>query len=43
MSIFEKTKHCTSRIPCRYKLATIMVSATIVVYAIAVPFIVELA
>lgn len=43
MSIFRKAKSCTSRIPCRYKLATFMLSAAVVVYAIAVPVIIELA
>jgi hypothetical protein len=43
MSIFRKAKHCTSRIPCRYKMATFALSAVVVVYAIAVPIIIELA
>jgi hypothetical protein len=43
MSFFKKAKHCTSRIPCRYKMATIMISAAIVVYAVAVPLIIEMA
>jgi hypothetical protein len=43
MSIFKKAKHCTSRIPCRYKLATFALSAAVVIYAVAVPVIIEMA
>ena len=42
MSIFEKTKHCTKRFPCRLKLAMMMFSAAILVSAVAVPIIVEM-
>ena len=43
MSIFEKTKHCTKRIPCRLKLAMIVYTTAILVSAVAVPLIVEMA
>jgi hypothetical protein len=43
MKFFRKAKKCTSYIPCRYKLATFILSAVVVVYAIAVPIIVEMA
>ena len=43
MKIFKKARHCTSHIPCRYKMATIVLSASVVVYAVAVPLIIELA
>lgn len=43
MRIFSKAKQCTSYIPCRYKLATFILSAAVVVYAIAVPIIIEIA
>jgi hypothetical protein len=43
MGIFRKAKRCTSQIPCRYKVATFMLSAAVVVYAIAVPIIIEMA
>jgi hypothetical protein len=43
MKILQKAKHCTSRIPCRFKLAMITFSAAIVVSAVAVPIIAEMA
>jgi hypothetical protein len=39
MSIFEKTKHCTKRFPCRYKLVMTGFAVAIVVSIVAVPFI----
>jgi hypothetical protein len=39
MSIFEKTKHCTKRFPCRFKLAMMVFSAAVIVSIITVPFI----
>jgi hypothetical protein len=43
MSIFEKTKHCTKRFPCRFKLAMMICSVAIVVVIAAVPFISDMA
>jgi hypothetical protein len=39
MSIFEKTKHCTKRFPCRFKLAMMVFSVAVIVSIITVPFI----
>lgn len=39
MSIFEKTKHCTHRIPCRLKLSLMVCSLAIVASIIMVPLI----
>jgi len=39
MSFFEKTKHCTKRFPCRFKLALMLCSIAIVASIIAVPII----
>ena len=38
MSLFERTKHCTKRFPCRFKLALMMFSVAIVVAVASVPF-----
>jgi hypothetical protein len=43
MSIFEKTKHCTKRFSCRFKLALMVCSVAIVVSIAAVPFISNMA
>jgi hypothetical protein len=43
MSVFRNAKHCTKQIPCRYKLATMAICAAIIVYAVTVPLISELA
>ena len=43
MSIFEKTKHCTSKFPCRFKLALMVFSLALVASIAAVPFISHLA
>ena len=43
MSMFKKARHCSSQIPCRFKLAMIMFSAALVVSAVAVPLIAEMA
>jgi len=42
MSIFEKTRHCTKRFPCRFKLAMMIFSAAVIVSIITVPFIHDL-
>jgi hypothetical protein len=39
MSIFEKTKHCTKRFPCRFKLALMIFSVAVIASIITVPFI----
>ena len=31
MSIFEKTKHCTKRFPCRFKLALMVFSVAVII------------
>ena len=43
MSILEKTKHCTKRFPCRYKLVMMASTIAIVASIVAVPFISEIA
>jgi hypothetical protein len=43
MSIFEKTKHCTRRFPCRFKLALMVYSVAIIASIAAVPFISDMA
>jgi hypothetical protein len=43
MSIFEKTKHCTKRFPCRFKLALMVFSVAVIASIITVPFIHSLA
>jgi len=43
MSIFEKTKHCTRRFPCRFKLVMIAFSLAVAVSIAAVPVITRLA
>ena len=43
MSIFEKTKHCTKRFPCRFKLAMMVFSVAILTSIIAVPLIYNVA
>ena len=39
MSLFEKTKHCTHRIPCRLKLSLMICTLVILVSVITVPLI----
>ena len=39
MSIFERTKHCTSKIPCRLKLSIMIFTLVILASVITVPFI----
>jgi len=39
MSIFEKTRHCTKRFPCRFKLALMVFSIAIIASIASVPFI----
>jgi len=39
MSIFEKTKHCTHRIPCRLKLSLMVCTVAILATVISVPLI----
>jgi hypothetical protein len=43
MSIFEKTKHCTKRFPCRYKLIMMVSTVAIVASIAAVPYIYNMA
>jgi hypothetical protein len=38
MSFFERTKHCTKRFPCRFKLALMVFSVALVASIAAVPF-----
>lgn len=42
MSFFEKTRHCTRRFPCRFKLALMVFSVAVVVSVAAVPFVTAL-
>jgi hypothetical protein len=39
MSVFERTKHCTKRFPCRFKLALMVFSVALAASIAAVPFI----
>ena len=39
MSLFERTKHCTHKIPCRLKLSLMICTAVILVSVITVPII----
>jgi hypothetical protein len=43
MSIFEKTRHCTKRLPCRFKLVMIAFSMAVVITVVAVPVVSGLA
>ena len=43
MSIFEKKKHCTKKLPCRFKLVLMVFSIAVVASVAAVPFISHLA
>lgn len=43
MSIFEKTKQCTKKFPCRYKLVMMICAAAIVASVVVVPFISDMA
>ncbi len=43
MSILEKTKHCTKRFPCRFKLAMMVFSMAVAVSIAAVPVMTYLA
>ena len=38
MSFFERTKHCTKRFPCRFRLALMVFSVAILASIAAVPF-----
>jgi hypothetical protein len=38
MSFFERTKHCTKRFPCRFKLALMVFSVAVMASVAAVPF-----
>jgi hypothetical protein len=38
MSVFERTKHCTKRFPCRFRLALMVFSVALVASIAAVPF-----
>ena len=37
MSIFEKTKHCTKKLPCRFRLSLILFSLAMVASVLVVP------
>ena len=39
MSVFERTKHCTHKVPCRLKLSLIIFTLAILVSIITVPII----
>jgi len=39
MSFFERTKHCTHKIPCRLKLSLMVCTLAILVSIVLVPFI----
>ena len=43
MSIFEKTKHCTKRFPCRYRLVMMASAIAIAASIVAVPYISKIA
>lgn len=43
MTFFERTKHCTKRFPCRFKLALMVFSVALAASIVAVPFISHLA
>jgi hypothetical protein len=43
MSIFEKTRHCTKRFPCRFRLALIVFSAALAATIITVPLLQHMA
>jgi hypothetical protein len=43
MSIFERTKRCTKKFPCRYKLVMTMCAVAIVSSIAVVPFIADMA
>jgi hypothetical protein len=38
MSFFERTKHCTKRFPCRFKLVLMVFTVALVASVAAVPF-----
>jgi len=37
MSIFEKTKHCTKKLPCRFRLSLILFSLSMIASVLIVP------
>ena len=43
MSILERTKHCTKKFPCRYKMVMMMCAVAIVASVVVVPFISDMA
>ncbi len=43
MSILEKTKHCTKKFPCRYRLVMMAFAIAIAASIVAVPYVSELA
>jgi hypothetical protein len=43
MSFFERTKHCTKRFPCRFRLVLMVFAVALVASVAAVPFISHLA
>lgn len=43
MSILERTKHCTKRFPCRYRLVMMASAIAIAASIIVVPYISEIA
>jgi hypothetical protein len=38
MSFFERTKHCTKRFPCRFRLALMVFSVALLASIAAVPY-----
>ncbi len=38
MSFFERTKHCTKRFPCRFRLALMVFTAAVAASIAAVPY-----
>ena len=43
MSIFERTKHCTKRFPCRFKLVMIVFFVALAVSVAAIPLVSRIA
>jgi hypothetical protein len=43
MSLFERTKHCTKRFPCRFRLVLMAFTVALVASIVAVPLISHLA
>ncbi len=43
MSLFEKTRHCTKRFPCRFRLALMVFAIAVASSIAAVPYMTHLA